>query len=1097
MGKVIRFPESHRKHPILSSEKERRERMMEQAQQENAAFYEEANRIANDVTFLRTGVNEKVAHQLTLNQPGGMADLRQRTIEEKVQMHLYREVYGNEIPENDGPDIRNYQDSLTVEHLNQNLPVRSGRNFVKVMRGVGSMVGANTYVEAAVDRRFGADRNLLARRQFVTNRLQVQLNMIFTGAPVLLQNMVAFMNGNLGTALALNAPPPVIANTLATFSFLTLRRLEQWCVANGLPNLVNAQAFRDLRLLIYVEQKESSKFGADMIYDTDRLRQFWDTDVPGAPTLANTMVIPPGGGAPQPFTNLLVEVLEPHSLFPLEENNPEGVALLAELRNRLANRAAMTNLAAGAIPPQVYQDVWNEVQQIMAAETPPTQRTQEQLDAVRNLQTETRRLVNGIRQNISISQNGRMQQLTLQAQINNIENTINGVGGPIPNPNQIAQLRTVQDSKQTALNALITKISDAENVIRTNASDLANLMTANGINDIAATFGFPPNLDPITIARNTADYTAAIAAAANFLTQLNQNFSNLENQVQQRGNDLIPIPRARLTPFELLKRLLRRDHMRERHIPVNQFNEEADRYALIKTVLRVEDVESRNRKRTANAQAAEIANRGIIARGYDKFKYMIAKGQDLIGLEMIDFKEITGDKFLEGLVKSNDQYTPFTGINKFTTRRDIKQMMNNAGRPVSRQTLERFAQTLEEAISQFKEVSPELRKDLDPDDWDLENLIEAFKQVKTEMWVGEFLDRVEAAGGPGEREHNLIRLLRESRRQEKQLDNTIRAQVKHKDAIWRVQFAKKALKRVLDKDALDGMNKIKQAGLERKRQEIAGLEASMNALPANDPGREAYASQIADLRADITAIERQIRDASDLHDRVEKARQYIRENKLSRKEKKEYLQSVGLAQVFDKMSTNFRLQNGWGHTKRGARAFWSGTKKSWAWSRRNFLNAAKARSAASKSFSVGRLLATPVTAPLGWAWKGGTFPVRLVGRALRRSTHMPKRMVGMFSKSTLRGYYRDRIEELNEEIFDIGVDIGKLRRKQMNVPYKWDRKRLARKINKLIEQQMDLNQKVAEYNAAAAKNKVDIGTIVSSQLPANDNAEAPVSKKAA
>jgi hypothetical protein len=138
--------------------------------------------------------------------------------------------------------------------------------------------------------------------------------------------------------------------------------------------------------------------------------------------------------------------------------------------------------------------------------------------------------------------------------------------------------------------------------------------------------------------------------------------------------------------------------------------------------------------------------------------------------------------------------------------------------------MERFVQTLEDSISEFKKTRPELAVGLDPDDWDLENLLEVFKKLKVELWARQFLDNVEKAGGTENREHTLVRMLRESRRQERDVEKQIREGVKHMDATWRLQLAKSELKRVLDKDTLDSTNKLKQAGLEIKRADIARFE---------------------------------------------------------------------------------------------------------------------------------------------------------------------------------------------------------------------------------------------------------------------------------
>jgi len=1053
MANVPKYPHSSKEHPILSNEEEKSEEMLLQAEAANREFYTEAARVSADVTFLRSGVREKVARALMMGV-GGLNPLQQRTLEEKVQTHLYREVQGNEINVTErGEDFHNYLQSENVMHMNASLPRRMGRQLLKVLRGTGAMIGTNNIIEAAVDRRFGANQDVQARRDFVANRLGVQLNMVLTGNPVLYGTIVAFLNGNpnIMAGLPAGAPVNLVQNFFAGMNLLQLRLFRNWANANGLPNLVNGQAFSDLYLLVNVAQQESSNFGIAEVYNEARLRRFWSRN-PAAPnTLAAINVIPPGGGPPRPFTEVIEGMLEPNSLFPLE-NNPEGAAFLAELRNRIMNQAIMAGLANNAIPPQVFQSVMNDIRDIAVQETARGQVTQQDIERVNNLRAEVRQLIGEVRA-LSTHETRRAELLVNLA----------AVAAGTPAWNRL----------NSELNTLNNTILTASSAVNTRAADILNLL--RGIPDLI------PLNNSINIAAATANFLSP-PQPAGFLAGLAANLGLVVNQV----NNHQPQGQAvRFTPFVLLQRLLRRDYMRENNLPNNLYNEEANRYALMKAALRVEDVKSVDIRRTANAQAAEILNRGLLSRGWNKLKYAVAKGQDIIGLEPIDFANITADKMLEAIIGSREEYAPFSGMDKFTTSRDLKQLINKSGRRVSRETLERFSLTLAEAISRYKKAHSSLDKGLDPRDWDLENLLAVFKKVKVELWSREFLDSVERTSEPGQRELTLVRMLRESRIQERRLERTILDDVKDENANWRILLAKNSLKQVLDKDTLDGRNKIRQAGLEQKRKEIADLEAARNALPENDPGREPLNRQIQTIRDAIAVFERQVRDAGDLYDRVEKARTYIRENHLSRNQKREYLEAVGLTQVFDKMSTNFRMQRAWHYTKKGASAMWSGTKKTWAWSRKKFINAPTAKSAARKTFSVGRLLATPVTVPLGWAG----FSFRLVGRAMRRTLQMPKRMAGLFSKSVLRSYYRDRIMERMEWIDENMARIGKQRKKLPNAPYSWDKRRIAKKINKFTEENMIWNEQIARFKVQAAKHKIGLGPVTYYSKAASDNGE--------
>jgi hypothetical protein len=403
----------------------------------------------------------------------------------------------------------------------------------------------------------------------------------------------------------------------------------------------------------------------------------------------------------------------------------------------------------------------------------------------------------------------------------------------------------------------------------------------------------------------------------------------------------------------------------------------------------------------------------------------------------------------------------------------LRDILHKTGKKVSPETLLRFAEVLGEAINKFKEVPPHLYKGVRNADWDLENLVVVLKKVKVDLSARKFLAEVKLSGDEDERERVLISLLRANRDVEQKVSDSIRIDVKHPDAMWRKVLVKDELKLMLDQKELESMNKVKMAGIESKKKRMKKMVGEMNVLDQADPDKERLLKEVNNLKVEIDLVEKQISQSKDLYDRVEEARAYIRDNDLNRKEKKLYIQEMGLTQVFDKMGTNFRMQRAWHHTKRGAKWVGGKIKAGWAWSRENVIN----REKAGKAFSIGRVIATPVTWPLGKAWKWGTFPFRLAGRAVVRGTHMPKRLAGVFSDSMMRSYLRDRMIDLSEDIAQITTKQAKLQGKVEKAHYSWDKKRLNGRINKLEEEKQDLLENLEEYKKIATERKINVGAL--------------------
>lgn len=1087
MAKTPNLPPYPVDHPNLSSEEESNERALIQAENDNREFNEMNQQFARRVTELQTGINERIVHALTRGMPAHAlagSNIADRVKEERVQAELYRDTQGYETSETElREDPKHYRGSETVRYLDRNWPRRMGTQFARVARGAASMVGFNNIVERRVNLRFGRNRNIMARRQFVVARLHGELNRLGAFQLTTIATELANTAYRLGVA-----PPaatvPAISAILVSANLTELRHLEDLCNQPPAPiPIVGNVAYRDLMSLVDVDQRISAKIGLKEVYDTEELRSFLDRLEFGRPAIPARAAVPPViGPPPRPairaipavparpvvprarnLKRTLLNTLEPNSLFPLKnqkpKDNPDGIALTAEVRSRIL---MFVRIGLAADENEAYSMVRKEIKDIVDNEVANIPRTPEEREAIANLQREVSRIVRQVRQYLTELQTTRLRIVAINA-------TLRTVGLPA----------AVQSRLHNELTRLSATVAERTGQIQTLAQELEDLFNANQINHQTR---WPAPNNAILNALATPNFLRPANRIPDLITQFNAMSSDVAHNI----DTVVKPKKAKLTPFQLLQRLMRRDYMREHQLNPKEYNEEANHYATIKAALRVEDVKSVDRMRSANARAAEYINRGLVRRGYDRFKKAISRTQEFVGLEAIDFENMTATRLLEQVINSSPEFRVFTGINKFTTTRDLRFILKKTGKKVPREVVERFAATLEEALNRYKAVVPALDKGLNTEDWDLEQIIEPLKKLKVELWAEELLTQVNAS--PAERrELAMVQLLRGSREREKQIEDEITKDVEHPDAPWRVQLAKKELKKILNKESLDGLTKIKEAGIEEKKHRITKLEQKLNALPENDTKRVRLQQDITNLRDEINVVENQIAGAADMYEKVKNAREYIKANDLGRRAKREYLASVGLTQVFDKMSQNFRMQDTWAATKRGAKAFWGGTKKVWNWSRKKFLNAKTAKSVGSKTFSVLRLGATPITAPMGWAWKAGTFPFRLVGRAMSRSVDAPWWMAGQVSDTALRRFYRVRAIDEKERLDVLVTKRNKYIKKLDTAPYSWDKKRIADKMNRLEEKIYRINGILNDVRRTAVENKVYLGEMAVYSEVANDN----------
>lgn len=1068
MPKTPIFGELPKEHPIHDVEQERSERTLHRVEDENREFNEISREMAADISILQLGIHEKLARTIAqgVNKVAGETATLTRLKEEKVQSGLYRAVQGNEVYETEfGEDSKNYMGSANVRHMESGMPRRMVNQMSRVGHGIVAIVGGNNFVEAEVDKRFGENRNVVNRHAFVAGKLRPVLERLAVTSPTELRELYKEI-GVPTIPPSLKSRIGIFINMVAGAGLLKLRTLR------GLSgNLFDSDAFKDLMLLAKVDQESTTESGLEAVYDHEKLREEWEGWRGKTPDLTNAI------------TNMLV----PNSLFPLEDNN-EGKALLGELRVRLAMEKATGTTG----------NVLKELEKINSDERPMELELKARIDNCRS------GMLPLLKEGIDLVVAATDLDLKINAPVTSKTPGLNAQVKVAGDEVVAEKAKIVAPATSTpelaALEAKLVKVTadrDAANAelgktyasLKVNAKKSLEVMAAAKAVDLLETIDFSGlgKMNVFAAILKAPDLTAHLGAII-------KGFAEINTKILPKLDTLLTT-HGTFTPFVLLQRLLRRDYMKSAGIDPSETNEEANHYATLKAGLRVEDIVSIDRKRSANDQAAEFLDRGILARGGNKLRLAVAKGQDFVGLEPFNIQYQTADRILEQIIGSRPEFAVFKGVNKFTTTRDLRQVLNKTGAEVSPETLARFAETVEEAISKYKHVPPSLEKGLNPEDWDLEGTVSILKKLRIEMWSRKQLAEVRKAG-TGSSELALVALLKGAREIDQNISKSIRDEVKHPDAVWRKFLAKDALKSMLNEKELAAWKKIREAGIENLKNERTKKNTEMTGLAADDVKRQKLVREIENLDAEIKVIDDQIKESTDLYDKVEKARVYIRENKLSRKEKKLYLKELGLTQIFDKMSTNFRLQRAWHYTKKGGAA-------AWKWSREKFLNMDSVKSGLKKTFSVGRVAATPVTWGIGMAWKVGTFPARMAYRALRRSTHMPKRFAGIFSKSMMRSYLRDRIGDLDQRMADIAEKQAKLAAKIPEATYSWDKKRLMKKINALEDQKVDLMADSAEYKKIAAEKQLNLGSFAIYGAPANDNAAAKpkvdetITKKAA
>lgn len=500
-------------------------------------------------------------------------------------------------------------------------------------------------------------------------------------------------------------------------------------------------------------------------------------------------------------------------------------------------------------------------------------------------------------------------------------------------------------------------------------------------------------------------------------------------------------PAEKVSPFVLLQRLLRREYCARRKLDPKNFSLEADNFSSVQAALRVADVKKNvDMFRSSNDKAAELAI------GKAKTTKILNK----VGIgNAPDTNEV-----LEDIIKNQAEFKIFAGVNKYTTRREIRQIMNRAGSEIAGPTMERFIAVLQEALSRFKKGRQLDGTHFGADDWDLEELVMVLQTLKAEQWSNKLME--EAADDPGTNmEEKLIKLMQASRKKEEEVADEILADVSSPEAIWKVMAAKNELKKLLNKEALQGR-------LEFNKGVIAAKKLQISQLSPADPQKKV-------LEDEIKAMERNDKSSTDLAERVNAARKYIKEKNLSGKAKNAYLEAIGLAGVWDKMAYRF-----WWEDKKEAYGKWREERKKKSAEKATKKAAEKASQPQtdSKIWSIFKRALSPATALGSLGYSGTSYIPRMIFRGIAGASRLPKRLVGTVSDSHMHSYLTDRLLALSEEVSEIDDEIKALNARLARAPYAWDSRRINRRINALNLAKAKLGTKITALHNKAAERKL-------------------------
>ncbi len=980
------------------------------------------------------GISRNAAGQLERMYGDNPETVAEAMTREKVEKDLYNHLY----------------QELTDEYCNTHV---GGKLLIfgnSIGRAAATFLGFNNRIEAEMHNRFGPEPVGMAaayvetqpsvqeRRDFVAERIHDEV--LVTLPPVQMAAVAGVIPPALIPAGAIT--PLVLQAALAQADPSVLYAIRDLPMPVPPGNeLAQSAAFQDLLVLTQSATRRLSETVSMAVNDETRLHRMVSEWRMSPNAAARDL-------AQRLETNLIRDSIWPYA------KNPEAKALLNVIEEEVETHGFAAALA-----------LWDD---IMAHDVPASPEDQDENVNLRNTINQAYERMGVLREEL------RNHYRTAGRMISDLTAITAAIRGtPVAN-RRYADLVNRRAELQQQQRDEVGEINGREREY------LATFATLNGaLAGIPTAPAFPPNLAALaafaagatvsTYAELTTDPTTLVpprATLSGFHNHIEISNAEYAGSRQEIDQAYLPLARSRVRqlPFQVLMRLERRRYCRERNLDPRDMSEESMRVAMLRSETRVQQAgQNVDLERSANRLIGEEQAMSVRSK---KFKQLLGrKGtwQDItssfgkfqrgIGLEGVQVQTMSANDAMAQLIASDPRYAFFTKLHKLSTTADIRQMIADSKVPVSVETLEEFSQKLIYLL-EGKIVN------IKTDDWDISEIVKPLQEIKNEIWVRQYVETIKQQEGENIAPERFVQFLADQREARARQNAAIREMVRRPGAMWQKFLVKRDLTQLLTEGGRKQYLELQQSEIGQEEARIATLEQELQGHDPNSAEAQALNAQIEEARRKIALQRKDLDQANTLNERVQQAFADAREQKLGYFASKKLFKARGLEQVYAKMGMNFRLKRYWENTKWAASKMWEGTKEGassvWSWSRENVLNMERAGQAGS----VLRLAASPVTVPLWYTWKIGTYPFKLMGQAAFGATKMPGSAYRWMNAKAMARWLIWEPQRIAEDIATVQAEQKKLADRMQKAPFSWDKKRLDRKIK---AKQREVDQLYWEY----------------------------------
>ncbi len=895
-----------------------------------------------------------------------------------------------------GLDI--YETNFYSAHL------RGGKYFLGLKRNElnGWKIGG---IEREVTKRFGNAESIEQKKLFVANRVKAELINIHArdiddidaiGAIVHTPSLATF-RGNLDMFF------DELTQNLADSSLQELELIRNAIVLpSGAPNtLNNNQPFLDLILLMDIENRETRKIGSASIFDTNRLYEnYYDKSKYSDGLRSNIEVI-----------------LEPN-VFKDLDRSPDAKACLATLEDM---RTDFIN--------KINNDPAAEVAAATKAENDDKKAVIVARNAVRAAKIAAAA--------IPLAPN----PITLAADAAAAKTAAEAAAAAPANAGLAVRAATLAATftrdiaaAESAEEAIVTAkdaIADAEAVAKT-AKDVATVSknVAKAVNDAA-------------VAPNPANVNKA---AEELLKQLLKR--SVPNNID-----------IDLNPFELMERIFYIQYCNENHIDLADMNEKAKSYAQLKARLRSKEAENSDIHRISNQEEIKHFGKGRSKRAWDRTAALIAKIESKIGLEPVEIGKQSSHDILKQIINQKPEFAAFKGINKYSSIRDIRQILYNGESPTSPIVIKEFISILKATIIGFQSNKNGTKFKVISGDWDLVGLIGTLQKLEVETETRKMLETANREGHVTEQDY--LKFLKQFRIKEQEVENELISDLESPDAFWKILFSKKLIKKLVNQRSGEKLEKINNEQIKQLELMIDDLhKKAQNHLDGS--ARQSFFENKANaIQTRLDTLQEKAENSKNLKTRVEDAVRFVEDNNLSKAEARDYYETLELTQVIDKIGTNLKMDKYMRKSKAGIAALWRGTKGFAKWCKNRFVKNEDANT--KDKGSIGKYTSYPgglIARPIYIAGSIGGKIFGLVGDAIGAVANIPGGAYRGLSKNAMQNYLLTKpldlgreAERLTAKINDLTDKLAVIKSKNYSVNYQ---KILQSRINNIIIKKQEI-----------------------------------------